>query len=93
MIWLVYVLIFKEVVLEFQINVSLGLSLVEVVSWLVKYGFNDLGEEKCVSVLLIFVQQIFNFMILVCWNYYVYCLKYVKLLQVFVFVLVVSFVI
>lgn len=50
---------------ELNANPSAGLSAEEAASRLLKYGSNDLGQEKRVSAVSVFAQQIFNSMTLV----------------------------
>jgi magnesium-transporting ATPase (P-type) len=59
-----------EVALELDTNPTGGLSVDEAAQRLGKYGPNDLGQEKGVSAVAIFMQQIFNSMTLVCLSFY-----------------------
>lgn len=51
---------------ELKTSLANGLSTDDASGRLTQYGLNDLGEEKGVSAVSIFAQQIFNSMTLVC---------------------------
>jgi magnesium-transporting ATPase (P-type) len=58
----------ERVVHELETNVTTGLTPEVAAKRLVKYGSNDLGKEKGVQPLQIFIAQIVNAMSLVCFE-------------------------